>query len=42
MKKLWSTKKQSDTKWEDLKKKIHKIGKYEVNKISLSCFDYKG
>ena len=33
--------KKSDTKWKEFKVKKHKIGTYDVNKISLSCFDDK-
>ena len=32
------TKKYSDTKWEEFKTK-NKLGTYEINKISLLCFD---
>ena len=34
-------KKKADTKWEEFKAKKHKIGTYEVSKISLSRFDDK-
>ena len=33
--------KKSDTKWKEFKVKKHKIGTYDVNKTSLSCFDDK-
>ena len=29
------------TKWKEFKLKKHKIGTYEIKKISLSCFDDK-
>ena len=30
-----------DIKWKEYKLKIYKIGTYEIDKISLSCFDDK-
>ena len=30
-----------DTQWIEFKRKDHRIGTYEINKISLSCFDDK-
>ena len=38
---LYLIKKQSVTKWKEFKVKKHKTGTYEMNKISLSCFDDK-
>ena len=34
-------KKSLDTKWREFKVKKHKLGTYEIDKISLSCFDDK-
>ena len=34
-------KKYSDTKWKEFKVKKYKLGTYEINKISLPCFDDK-
>ena len=31
-----------DIKWKESKAKKHKLGAYEIDKISLSCFDNKG
>ena len=33
------TRKNSDIKWEEFTEKKHKMGTYEINKISLSVFD---
>ena len=35
------TKKLLDIKWKEYNLKKHKIGTYEIDKISLSCFDDK-
>ena len=34
-------KKLLDIKWKEFKQRKHKIGTYEIAKISLSCFDDK-
>ena len=34
-------KKLLDIKWKEFKVKKHKLGTYEIDKISLSCFDDK-
>ena len=41
LKTLYLIKKWSDTKWGEFKVRKHKIGTYEINKISLLCFDDK-
>ena len=38
---LHLTKKNSDIKWKEFKAKKHEMGRYEINKISLLCFDDK-
>ena len=35
------TRKNSDIKWEEFTEKKHKMGTYEINKISLSVFGDK-
>ena len=35
------TKKLLHTTWKEFKSKEQKLGTYEINKISLSCFDNK-
>ena len=38
---FYLTKQLLDTKWEEFKVKKHKLGTYEIGKISLLCFDDK-
>ena len=38
---FYSIKKLLNTKWKEFKVKKHKLGTYEIDKISLSCFDNK-
>ena len=38
---FYSKKKLLGIKWKRIQAKKHKIGTYEINKISLSCFDDK-
>ena len=38
---FYLVKKILETKWKELKAKKHKLETYEIDKISLSCFDDK-
>ena len=38
---FYSIKKLLHRKWKEFKVKKHKLGTYEIDKISLSCFDDK-
>ena len=38
---LYLIKKLLDIKWKEFKVEKHKLGTYEIDKISLSCFDDK-
>ena len=41
LKMFFLIKKLLDIKWKESNQKKHKIGTYEIDKISLSCFDDK-